>query len=199
MVIERVLDSHQRRLANLATLAEVNRSLEKVSNRLYDIATKDHLTQISSRGYFLQSLKSAVREAQTEGRPMCLIQIDIDYFKCINDTHGHPAGDAAIRQMADLCRQAIHGRDILGRLGGEEFAIGLIDCNVTSATNISEKLRESVAATPLAYEGKTIRFSCSIGIAPLTQDSTPESLLGASDRALYDAKNSGRNCVKVAG
>ena len=198
MVIERVLDAHQRRLASMATLAEVNRSLEQVSNRLYAIATKDHLTQISSRGYFLQRLKTAVREAHTERHPMCLMQIDIDFFKRINDTHGHPAGDAAIRQMADICRQAVHGRDPLGRLGGEEFAIGLIDCTIPSAIKVAEKLRESVASTPLIFEGETIRFSCSIGLAGLMPDSTPESLLRASDQALYNAKNAGRNCVKVA-
>ena len=198
LIIERVTDYHQRSLSHLDNLAQVNRSLEKASKQLYSIAITDHLTQISSRGYFLQRLEEELARVQKENRPFCLLQIDIDHFKRINDSLGHAAGDAAICHMANLCRKTIRDADLLGRMGGEEFSIGLVDCDKNTALRLAELLRAACEKTPLKYKKHDIDFTCSIGVASFTGQQEPDELLTAADKALYVAKNSGRNCVKYS-
>lgn len=196
LMVERASDYHQRSLSHLDNLARVNRSLEKASNELYSIAITDHLTQISSRGYFLQRLEEEVTRAHLEQRPLCLLQIDIDHFKKINDSLGHAAGDAAISHMANLCRTTIRDADLLGRMGGEEFSISLIDCDIEKAMHLAEYLRHACEHSTLNFNRHTIQFTCSIGVACLNTKQAPDELLTAADKGLYMAKNAGRNCVK---
>ena len=196
LMVERASDYHQRSLSHLENLARVNRTLEKSSSELYAIAITDHLTQISSRGYFLQRLEEEVARAHLEERPLCLLQIDIDHFKKINDSLGHAAGDAAISHMANLCRETIRDADLLGRMGGEEFSISLIDCDINKAMHLAEQLRHACEHSVLNFNHHTIRFTCSIGVTCLNAKQAPDELLTAADKGLYMAKNAGRNCVK---
>lgn len=192
---ERMVDFHQRRVANLAALSQLNRSLEDATQKLFSIATTDHLTQLASRGYFFHRLKQEINKAKLTQTPLALLEVDIDYFKRINDTYGHPAGDTVIQCMADLCRESVRSSDLIGRIGGEEFAITLPNCSKTMAIEIAEKLRQASESSPVEYEGQTICFTCSIGVT-LLKTRNLQSLLSVVDKALYEAKNTGRNRVQ---
>jgi diguanylate cyclase (GGDEF)-like protein len=122
-------------------------------------------------------------------RQLCVAIADLDHFKNYNDTYGHPAGDALLRELADSWRRRVRPYDLLVRWGGEEFAIALPDCPVEVAVEVLERLRASV---PL---GQTV----SIGVAERGSEESVESLMSRADRALYDAKESGRNRICVAG
>jgi diguanylate cyclase (GGDEF)-like protein len=125
--------------------------------------------------------------------------LDIDHFKRINDTFGHPVGDEAIKAMATTCAEAIRTIDHLGRLGGEEFAVILPDTDLAAALLVAERIRAAVAAIAIPAETANVIFTTSIGVAEQTpSDSSVESLLSRADAALYAAKNGGRNKV-VAG
>lgn len=197
VIVERASDHHQRNIAQLDQLAKANLSLAKASNELYSIAITDHLTQISSRGYFLQRLNQEVERAHIENNSFCILQLDIDFFKRINDTYGHTAGDQAICHMAQLCRHAVRDSDLLGRMGGEEFSVGLIECDTNKALKIAESIRLSCEKSALQFEGEKISFTCSIGVARLQHGQSAEQLLSVADKALYQAKRSGRNNVQL--
>lgn len=198
LVIERVFDASQRRLTHLQALNEAHKSLEQVSGQLYNIAITDDLTHLSSRGYFYQRLEEEAARALREERQLILLQIDIDNFKTINDSYGHPAGDAAIRQMASYCRKNAREVDLVGRIGGEEFAIGLIDCALETGEKIAEKIRRVCEQSDLVFEGTRFNFTCSIGLAVLSDYPSVESLVRNADMAMYLAKKAGRNCVRKA-
>ncbi|TAN61961.1 MAG: GGDEF domain-containing protein, partial [Magnetospirillum sp.] len=132
-------------------------------------------------------------------RPLSGLMLDIDHFKRINDTFGHPVGDLAIKAMADACADAIRAIDALGRLGGEEFAIVLPDTELAAAVMVAERIRAAVSQIAIATDKEPVTFTTSIGVAQLTEaDLSVEALLSRADAALYGAKNSGRNKV-VAG
>ncbi|TVZ37308.1 diguanylate cyclase (GGDEF)-like protein [Alteromonadaceae bacterium 2753L.S.0a.02] len=197
LLTERMVDFHQRRVASLATLSRVNRSLEDATKQLYTIATTDHLTQLFTRGYFIQRLEEELKRAKREKTQLALLELDIDDFKSINDTYGHPAGDAAIRHMSDHCRNVVRASDIIGRIGGEEFAIALPNCIENSAMEIAENIRNACATIPLHYQGHEISFTCSVGVTLLGNKTNVEELLNVVDQALYRAKNAGRNKAEL--
>ncbi len=122
--------------------------------------------------------------------------IDADDFKQINDRHGHSAGDDVLRAMAERCRGAVREGDIVGRVGGEEFAVALTDTDMTGAIETAERLCREVAAEPFAVGGDKLHLTVSVGVAARRAlDSDPGDLLRFADRALYAAKANGRNCV----
>ena len=122
--------------------------------------------------------------------------MDIDHFKNVNDSYGHPAGDETIRAMTATCIDSIRAIDIFGRLGGEEFAAILPETNLKDAVQTAERLRQTIEAITVEYEKHTITFTVSIGVTKLLPgDTAIESLLDRSDKALYMAKNGGRNQV----
>ncbi|HRH76711.1 MAG TPA: GGDEF domain-containing protein, partial [Cellvibrionaceae bacterium] len=123
--------------------------------------------------------------------------IDIDFFKTINDTYGHPAGDKAICTLASICKSALRPYDVLGRVGGEEFAVLLIDTNAQQAEEIAERIRTLCLNTAIHHEQQIFNQSCSIGVALYQFGDSAEQLLSQADRALYRAKHAGRNCVQV--
>ncbi len=194
---ERMIDFHQRRVAGVTALSRLNRSLEEASRKLFTIATTDHLTQLATRGYFFQRLDEEINRAQTDQSPLALLELDIDNFKNINDSFGHPAGDAVIQHMAAICRECVRSNDIIGRIGGEEFAIGLPNCTKSAALEIANKLRKRCADQALTYGNKTIRFTCSIGVTLLSGRNNIQDLLSVVDKALYAAKKAGRNRVHI--
>ncbi len=122
--------------------------------------------------------------------------LDIDHFKRVNDTWGHPAGDAVIRSVANACNNGLRITDTVGRLGGEEFAVLLPMTDLAGAIEIAERLRMRVAASPESWEGKPIHFSVSIGVATASEEvSDIATLIARADAALYQAKQGGRNQV----
>jgi diguanylate cyclase (GGDEF)-like protein len=126
--------------------------------------------------------------------------LDIDRFKQINDTRGHPAGDEVLKHFAELCRTESRTTDMVARLGGEEFGILLPQTVLAEAEIIAERLRQSVAdyAVQLDGEAEPLRFTVSIGLAATGPDVTIEQLISRADRALYRAKQAGRNCIRCA-
>jgi diguanylate cyclase (GGDEF)-like protein len=123
----------------------------------------------------------------------------VDRFKSLNDTHGHEAGDAALRHLAKLLRRGLRERDIAARMGGEEFALWLPETALGEAEEVAERIRFAIESTPLPWKGRGIGFTCSIGVAAVPDiTGEVENLYGAADTALYRAKDAGRNRVVVA-
>jgi len=141
-----------------------------------------------------------LRRAQRLRMPLTVILFDIDHFKRINDTYGHPAGDACLRALAERLRPRIHrAGDILARYGGEEFVIALIGVDAVNSAALAEELRASIQSLVVTFDNQTIRFTASFGVVsavPLA-DSQVLDYVSAADRALYAAKNDGRNCVRT--
>jgi diguanylate cyclase (GGDEF)-like protein len=171
-------------------------ALVGVADRLRVLATVDDLTKFLNRRQFLDSFETEFKRAQSHGCPLSVMMIDADDFKRINDRHGHAAGDNVLRAMAERCRAVVRKGDIVGRLGGEEFAIVLVDTDLSDAVPTAERLRRTVADESFRVDGDSLRLTVSIGIAALNpQQEDPDDLLRLADRALYAAKDRGRNCI----
>jgi diguanylate cyclase (GGDEF)-like protein/PAS domain S-box-containing protein/putative nucleotidyltransferase with HDIG domain len=173
-------------------------TLEQRIQSLHEQATRDPLTQVANRAEFDRILNSCVTSHLERRLPCSLILCDIDHFKRINDTYGHQAGDEVLVTFAALLRR--HGRsgDLVARYGGEEFVLLCADCDNATATRKAEAIRLEVADFPMqALDGKCI--SASFGVTEVQSGDTPETMLRRSDRALYQAKASGRNAVVQLG
>ena len=185
--------------ARTADLQDAMGLLREANTRLEQLSTTDALTQVRNRAYFDTAWHTEVRRAARMLTPVALVMFDIDHFKKINDTYGHPAGDACLRKVAATVGAHI-GRagDVLARYGGEEFAIILIDTAFAQALSLTETLRAQVGAQVVEFAGHSIRFTASFGLAHgVPQASTSaESILAMADKALYRAKHEGRNCVR---
>jgi diguanylate cyclase (GGDEF)-like protein len=162
-------------------------------------ATVDPLTRLPNRARFQQLASQELSRSRRYERPFTLLVIDLDHFKSINDTYGHPGGDAVLRAAAAAMRNSLRGIDVIGRWGGEEFAAMLPETSREGAAILAERLRQMVAATPFEHRSQAISCTVSIGAAALPV--APESLDAAievADQAVYRAKASGRNCVVFA-
>lgn len=163
-------------------------------------AHTDHLTGVGSRGYFMEQAELELNRALRYGNALSLFMLDIDFFKAINDTHGHRAGDAVLKALATICRQTLREVDVIGRVGGEEFAMLLPKANGTAAADVAERLRTAVEASTVEVEpGTQVRFTVSIGVTTAqTRETSIDKVIKRADEALYAAKHQGRNCVCVA-
>jgi diguanylate cyclase (GGDEF)-like protein/PAS domain S-box-containing protein len=184
---------------DVTEIAHVRRELELAQVELLRLSRTDRLTQLWSRGYWEERLHEEFMRAQRFGEPVALVMFDIDHFKRINDTHGHPTGDEAIRQVARLLRECSREIDICGRYGGEEFAVILPGTQNAGAFHFCERLRERIGAASIAAPQKqVVTFTASFGVAELGEETVDAMMwLEQADQALYRAKTSGRNqtCV----
>lgn len=163
---------------------------------IYQLATRDALTDLCNRRHFIEQMEREVARALRHERPLSLCIIDVDLFKPVNDRYGHISGDEVLRQMADLVHHHVRNDDIAARIGGEEFAVLLPECDADAAYGFAERLRAAVAATPFAPGGEPQRITVSIGIADLSPARNSRiRLMTAADAALYRAKKEGRNRV----
>ncbi|UPK43622.1 GGDEF domain-containing protein [Paenibacillus pabuli] len=162
-------------------------------------ASTDHLTNLSNRRQFEKSLELELERARDHKQKLSLLVIDIDRFKKVNDTFGHTSGDAVLKQLGQLLIEHARSADIVSRNGGEEFAILLLDCGHHQAMAIAESIRQSVEKYLFALpDGNTIRLTISIGVAIFPDhcdDRDDNDFFEQADRALYEAKNTGRNRV----
>ena len=161
----------------------------------------DYLTGVHNRRHFMERAEQELSRAHRYGSPLSMLMLDIDHFKQINDRYGHKVGDIVLKAVADLCHATFRDVDILGRLGGEEFAVLLPETDQHFAVDAAERLRETItnARIPLA-EGLPVTFSVSIGVSSLSSpDDNIDVLLSLADKALYAAKDGGRNRVCGAG
>lgn len=181
-------------------LVEQNALLENLNATLQLLAATDSLTGLSNRRKLMEAGQNEYKRARRFGHALSLLILDIDLFKHVNDTWGHPIGDLVICAVADVCRKRTRNNlDVVARIGGEEFAIVLPQTDYASASILAEWLRNEVAATQvLVNDGSdTVSFTVSIGVTTMLDDncSSFEQLLNNADKALYKAKQAGRNCV----
>jgi diguanylate cyclase (GGDEF)-like protein len=186
--------SHQAALTiQRARLLEKAQLLEKW-------ALTDALTGLYNRRQTLNLAELEFQRAQSLQRPLAMIMLDIDLFKRVNDTYGHPVGDHVLKAAAMRFKGQLRSIDTLGRYGGDEFMILLVDSGLEGAKAIAERLRQCIVEAPFETEHGLVSVTLSLGIAALTEDCAGlESLIDAADGALYNAKKAGRNRVKVAG
>lgn len=162
-------------------------------------ATEDHLTGIGNREAYDRRLGEEMNRSTRNGTPVSLMVIDVDAFKPVNDRHGHSAGDDLLARLAALLQQSVRANDFLARYGGEEFTLVLPGTPLPQAHALAERLRETVATTPMDTEAGTLTITVSIGVAEAGAGEAPESLFRRADRALYQAKSAGRNRVAADG
>lgn len=170
--------------------------LQQANLNLRVIATTDALTGLSNRRHFTEQAERVIERAVFENAPLSLLMLDLDHFKRINDTFGHPAGDRVLRRFAEILQREVRPGDLCGRFGGEEFLVLLPSANMAEARTVAERLRQSVAAEAIDLGEQETRITVSIGIAHLGSSADNlHSLLQRADRRLYAAKAAGRNRV----
>ena len=174
---------------------------EKMELRLLELATVDELTKVFNRRRFLEIARSEFRRIERTNRNFSLLMIDADNFKVVNDTYGHDVGDLVLQTLAGICQENIRDLDVLGRIGGEEFALLLPETSRDQAGRLAERLRGLIAETPVPLAGNSIQITVSIGVASTLDNdaATLEKLFKNADKALYLAKENGRDQVAVWG
>ena len=159
-------------------------------------ASRDGLTSLWNRKAILAILERDLLRAERDHEPVGLIMIDVDHFKAINDSRGHPAGDAVLRIIASGIASVVRPYDSVGRCGGEEFLIVAPGCDLADTCDLAERVRSHVAGCNIIVEGASVQVSLSLGVATAQSSADIEKLLQAADTALYQAKNAGRNRVE---
>jgi len=180
-----------------ARLVRALRAQERHAAELQRLARTDPLTGVFNRRQFFEAGQQEFSRARRYGNTLSLLMLDIDHFKVVNDTWGHPTGDRVLQALAEIMSSIVRGQDCVGRLGGEEFAVILPETELSGALISAERLRAAVAQSAIAFasdDGKVVRITVSIGIAVSTADDVSfEAVLARADKGLYAAKESGRN------
>ncbi len=174
----------------------INRA--KVYSKVLQYATLDALTNLNNRRQFEVRLKQEIATTKRQNNPLCAMMIDIDFFKKVNDTYGHASGDAVLRTVALIIKEHLRESDIPSRYGGEEFAVLLPYTHISEAKIVGERLRKAVENTEIPIDKKTINVTISMGLAEFDTKETGEELFERADKALYEAKESGRNRVCIS-
>jgi diguanylate cyclase (GGDEF)-like protein len=179
-------------------LTDEKERADRFAEAMVSLANMDDLTGLSTRRSFLEQLDLMATQAAMKDEPLTLAMIDIDYFKPVNDHHGHAVGDALLTAIGAACRSAVRSDDVIGRLGGEEFAMLMPVTDQQSAFRIVDRLRDAVSRIAIPTpDGKSVSVTISVGLATFRDQQIDQLLLDA-DRALYLAKERGRNRVEVA-
>lgn len=181
----------------------VGQALERacVQKELVQLATTDFLTEAHNRRYFMQAADAEIHRAGRYGRPMALLMLDLDFFKRVNDERGHAAGDEALKAFVVLARDVLRDQDIIGRMGGEEFAIALPETTLGAGVIVADRLRTRLSQLDIPVSGgDPLRLTTSVGVAECKIKSGEglEACLSRADAALYRAKAQGRNRVEAA-
>ena len=183
-----------------AQLVAQNRELQRVNEVFQQLSITDDLTKLHNHRFFQDHLPREIKRAERTREPLCLILIDIDDFKRLNDRFGHAVGDAVLRKVADVMNRCVRDTDLLARYGGEEFALLASRTDLEGAVRLAEKIRLAIARARFSVvdlDGpKQIQVTASVGVADYRGDE--KALFNAADRALYQAKASGKDCVVVA-
>ena len=186
---------------HLREIEDQQKQLEELraeSAKLYQKVATDQLTGVMSFSHVMEALESHVNKAPQTGKRLCVMMIDLDFFKRVNDTHGHLVGDIVLRHTAERIKSAVRDFDMVGRFGGEEFTVILTNADMALAKVIAERIRQDVAETPFHAKGHIIEVTISLGVAMLRPGETREAILERADVAMYEAKQTGRNRVVVA-
>lgn len=183
------------------TFSAMHVKVEETLGQLEQAAVTDQLTGLPNRRFLMKEGTRIVSIAGRANQPCSLFMMDIDHFKSINDTYGHVAGDKVLRQVAGVLRDCARSSDIVARFGGEEFAVVAPGADMELSRNLAERFRQSISATTFNTDEQPLSCTISIGIA---DNSSPgenqyEEMLARADKALYQAKASGRNRVEACG
>ncbi|WP_337841206.1 sensor domain-containing diguanylate cyclase [Rheinheimera sp.] len=174
--------------------------LESMNGQLRTLSKTDFLTGLHNRGAWEDALINEFRRTKRSGHRSTLLMVDIDHFKRVNDTYGHAAGDAVIKQTAAAVKKNLRSTDIAGRYGGEEFAVLLVDTSADQALFFAERLRKNVEAMQIEFNQQLLNVTVSIGIGEYKADMQQyRDWIELADKALYQSKASGRNKVTIAG
>jgi diguanylate cyclase (GGDEF)-like protein len=187
----------ERVLARTYSLEKAKQALELANENLATTAATDDLTGMANRRHFYSEAARELSRLRRDGQKACLIMVDLDYFKSVNDTYGHEAGDVVLRAIEHPMRMSVRPRDLMGRTGGEEFLILLSGVDIPVAITIAERIRTAIQALEIDYRGYPINITASLGIARWDGKSELNELINQADEALYMAKKNGRNRTEV--
>lgn len=187
------------RVAVALRIKQQTDDLKAANAQLAALSLLDSLTNLYNRRHLDQRLEEEVARANRYGGPLTCLMLDIDRFKSVNDRYGHQEGDAVLRMVANVLRQATRISDVVGRYGGEEFTILAPETDLAAGAVLAERIRSSVAAQEVLLDGEKVRVTISIGLAQHVRRDTGADLIAAADGALYAAKAAGRDRVVIAG
>ena len=196
--VDRVILSNAVLKSELAMSQTVLTEQQRQIDDLRTAVRIDGLTQLANRTYFDEKLHEMIALHKRYGDPFSLMMIDLDNFKEINDSYGHPAGDRILKGVALKIKASLRGSDFFARFGGDEYAVILVKTDAKAATDVAWKLCEEVRASRFILDAATLSMTLSIGVAEADGSDTEERLLERADAALYRAKAAGRNGVSVA-
>ncbi len=200
--ISKPFDSHELEMRVRAgrRIVDLQTQLLAAQEALQHQATHDALTGLWNRPAILNALRREQQRARREGKPLCVVMLDLDHFKRINDTYGHAAGDDVLYQAAQRIQASLRPYDEVGRYGGEEFLIVLSGCGQADGLALAERLRQAIAGEPLKTLVGPLSITASLGLAASPPDArlSAGALVRAADAALYRAKEAGRNRVEAA-
>jgi diguanylate cyclase (GGDEF)-like protein len=183
------------------SLRETNAKLNNLNDELKELSNKDHLTGLYNRRFFAEESTRAISLSNRNNTSLSVVMMDIDKFKNINDTYGHNCGDLVIVAVANLLKKTVRMSDIPARFGGEEFVLLLHETTPQNAFNIAENLRKEIEKIELPYDDSIVTFTVSFGVAQCDSEKDSNNIehtIARADKALYEAKNSGRNRVVLA-
>ena len=201
LFVPRIMGLEASLLADCHRLAQVHHLVRSLAEQMdttrrYRVqASTDALTGLANRAALMGGGEKLLARAREQSLGFCAAMLDVDFFKRVNDTWGHPAGDAVLKAVAEQVRGALRGHDLVGRYGGEEFLILLLGAQLHEAAAVCERLRQRIARSPVTHEGTTIRVTVSQGVAQARQGEDLAGLVARADAALYQAKANGRDRV----
>lgn len=184
--------------ADITDKKNAENRLTEMSKELFFLATTDALTNVFNRRHFIEQAEVEQRRCRRENYGYALLMLDLDFFKSINDNYGHACGDAVLVSIADIIKEALREYDLLGRIGGEEFAILLPNTHHNSAQAIAERIRKAIESLQIECKAHTLNVTASIGVA-LDEKANIclEDMFLVADKLLYQAKENGRNKVAI--
>lgn len=179
-------------------LRQQSEELALRNRELGELAVRDGLTRALRRGHIEAELRRMIQSLHRKHDDFCVLMLDIDFFKRVNDTWGHAVGDEVLRQLAARAQASLRAGDLFGRWGGEEFIVLMPATRLTEAVEAAQRLRLAIAALEFNANGETFRITISIGAAQLQPQESADALVGRADEALYAAKHAGRDCVMTS-
>lgn len=188
---------HAKRQWLETAVAERTKDLQITNEKLQHLATRDSLTDILNRGSFFETAQHMLELAKRQNTSAAFVLMDLDHFKIINDTHGHFVGDQVLIHFAQTIQTLLRKSDLVGRVGGEEFALFLPDTSIDAAFHLADKIRKIISESTLKIDDKTLNYTVSLGIEEFMEtDQSIDDLFKRADLKLYGAKDKGRNCVE---
>jgi len=193
--IDKVISTNTTLKGELASSQQILATQRQEIESLQTAVRIDGLTQLANRAYFDEKMSEMIRLFQRYNESFCLMMIDVDNFKDINDAYGHPGGDRILKGVTYKIREALRSSDFLARYGGDEFAVILIKTDAKSATDVAWKLCTTMRESRFLLDDRPVNVTLSIGVAEISANDTEEALLKRADKALYRVKAHGRNNV----